>query len=81
MYAKVRTDSVKKEQLPELDRIFQEFAEDHIQDKAQEKEWYCMLVFIADTFSECFLDLMEKIYFIKWISISLWKRRQKIFWD
>ena len=47
----------------QLDRMFQEFAEDHIQDKAQEKEWYCMLVFIADTSSECFLDLMEKSIF------------------
>ena len=63
MYAKVRTDSIKKEKLPELDRMFQEFAEDHIQDKAQEKEWYCMLVFITDTSSECFLDLMEKSIF------------------
>lgn len=108
VYAKVRTYSMKKEQLPELDRMFQEFAEDHIQDKAQEKEWYCMLVFITDTTSECFMNLMEKSIFqgekkyrlpvgiclkerkiyisnqkelYKWISISLWKRRQKIFWD
>lgn len=108
VYAKVRTDSIKKEKLPELDRMFQEFAEDHIQDKAQEKEWYCMPVLIADTSSECFLDLMEKSIFrekrntgfrlesvsrkerfifqtrrnvTKWISISLWKRGQKIFWD
>lgn len=63
MYAKVRTYSMKKEQLPELDRMFQEFAEDHIQDKAQEKEWYCMLVFITDTTSECFMNLMEKSIF------------------
>ena len=63
VYARVRTDSMKKEQLPELDRIFQEFAEGHIQDKAQEKEWYCMLVLITDTSSECFLDLMEKSIF------------------
>lgn len=63
VYAKIRTDSMKKEKLPELDRMFQEFAEDHIQDKAQEKEWYCMLVLIADTSSECFLDLMEKSIF------------------
>ena len=63
VYAKVRTYSMKKEQLPELDRMFQEFAEDHIQDKAQEKEWYCMLVFITDTTSECFMNLMEKSIF------------------
>lgn len=63
VYVKVRTDSIKKEKLPELDRMFQEFAEDHIQDKAQEKEWYCMPVLIADTSSECFLDLMEKSIF------------------
>lgn len=63
VYAKVRTDSMKKEQLPELDRMFQEFAEEHIQDKAQEKEWYCMLILIADTSSECFMNLMEKSIF------------------